>query len=209
MDNQRDLQNTVKFYQRHIFVDTGARPWHARVEDSDETVARLMQALDRSPALMPTTRVTAYRERKLLSGRDFLVFPDAVRYTATVEQPEDRIIRQLSGHDLEVPLTSSRLDGTHFFVCVHAERDERCGRCGPPIMEALEDYLSDQNVLSNWYVYPCSHVGGHRYAGNLLVYPGGYWYGYVTPASVSMIVDHIVQDRIFHPLFRGQMAPRS
>ncbi|HLV01623.1 MAG TPA: sucrase/ferredoxin-like family protein, partial [Acidobacteriota bacterium] len=159
--------------------------------------------------LMPITKVTAYREHGSATGRDFLVFPDALRYAASAEQPEDRIIRQLAGHDLEVPLASSSLEGTYFFVCVHGERDERCGRCGPPVIEALEDYLSAQNVLSNWHVYPCSHVGGHRYAGNLLIYPGGYWYGYVTPSTVSMIVDRVAQGRIFHPLFRGQMSPRS
>ena len=30
-------------------------------------------------------------------------------------------------------------------------------------------------------LYKTSHVGGHKYAGNVIVYPPGDWLGYVTP----------------------------
>lgn len=207
MGIREELRNSVKFYQRHIFVNTGNRPWHARVEDSDELVARLVQALGRSPRILPPTRVTAYRTPDTTSQGDFLVFPDRLCYTPAPEQPENQIIQELAGFETGGPLESENLDGIFFFVCVHGERDPRCGQCGPPIMETLEEYLSSQNLTSKWHVNPCSHVGGHRYAANLLVYPGGHWYGYVTPEAVKEIVDHAVKGKIFQPLFRGQMSP--
>lgn len=206
MSDRRELQNTVKFYQRHIFVNTGDRPWHSRVEDSDEVIARLVQALGRSPRMLPATRVTAYRTSQENDG-DVLVFPDCLRYRPSKKQSEDRIIQALAGGDSVGQLESERLDGLFFFVCVHGERDRRCGQCGPPLIDALEDYLAEQNFSKKSHVYPCSHVGGHRYAGNLLVYPGGYWYGYVTPRVVGDIVNCTQENKVFSPLFRGHMSP--
>jgi (2Fe-2S) ferredoxin len=50
-------------------------------------------------------------------------------------------------------------------------------------------------------------VGGHEYAGNVLIYPGGNWYGYVTPADIPRIVDqHLVQGQIVWDLWRGRMG---
>lgn len=206
MSDTGDLKNSVKFYQRHIFVNTGNRPWHSRVEDSDEIVARLVQALGRSPRVLPATKITAYRTPEQDDLGEFLVFPDRLRYAPSRQRTEDRIIEKLAGYETTDQLGAEKLDGLFFFVCVHGERDPRCGRCGPSILHALQDHLSRQSLTKRWHVYPCSHVGGHRYAGNLLVYPGGYWYGYVTPQAVEEIVHCTLENRFFEPLFRGQMS---
>ena len=54
----------------------------------------------------------------------------------------------------------------------------------------------------------CSHIGGHKFAGNLIVYnaAGGHWYGRVKPCHAEAIVDtHIVQGQIIKELWRGCM----
>jgi (2Fe-2S) ferredoxin len=41
----------------------------------------------------------------------------------------------------------------------------------------------------------------------VLVYPGGDWYGHVTPADVPRIVDrHIFGDEVVWDLWRGRMG---
>jgi len=50
-----------------------------------------------------------------------------------------------------------------------------------------------------------SHVGGHKYAGNVLCFPDGRWYGYVTPEHVTTLLDHVLNDSTFTVLLRGQM----
>jgi (2Fe-2S) ferredoxin len=62
-------------------------------------------------------------------------------------------------------------------------------------------------------VSPCSHVDGHKYVGNLIIYgPNadgevtGHWYGYVTPDDVPILLDqHIGKREIVDRLWRGQM----
>lgn len=58
------------------------------------------------------------------------------------------------------------------FICSHASVDQRCGYCGPRLVDAFEKRIEHYN-LSNVTVVKTSHVGGHKYAGNVIVYPSG------------------------------------
>ena len=88
------------------------------------------------------------------------------------------------------------LAGAYAFVCAHARRDKRCGVCGPPLIAALRDAAAKR--AAPLAVRACSHVGGHAYAGNVLVFdraagvPRGTWLGYVAPEDVPSIVDDLV-----------------
>jgi (2Fe-2S) ferredoxin len=88
------------------------------------------------------------------------------------------------------------LAGAYAFVCAHAKRDKRCGVCGPPLIAALRAAAAASGAPLA--VRACSHVGGHAYAGNVLVFdraagvPRGTWLGYVAPEDVPAIVDDLV-----------------
>lgn len=72
-----------------------------------------------------------------------------------------------------------------FIVCAHQARDARCGQRGPGIARALAA-ASGQTVLLS------SHVGGHVYAGNVILYGGsgsGTWFGGVTEALVPKLLE--------------------
>lgn len=59
-------------------------------------------------------------------------------------------------------------------------------------------------------LFKISHIGGHRYAGNVIVYlPNGasVWYGRVTPKDVGAIVEStIINGKIIPELLRGGMG---
>ncbi|RNF02392.1 sucraseferredoxin-like family protein [Trypanosoma rangeli] len=81
------------------------------------------------------------------------------------------------------------------FVCSHRSRDHRCGYCGAVLVDLLRQSIKarkgdDESI----HVYPCSHVGGHVYAGNVLLYSkhGGVCFGCFTPAQVKTFVDFLV-----------------
>ena len=97
--------------------------------------------------------------------------------------------------------------GHHVFVCVHAARDMRSGVAGPPLAEAFQATLKARGLSAQATVRRTSHVGGHKYAGNVLIFPSGDWYGYVTPGDVVRIVDqHIGAGEIVRGLWRGRMG---
>lgn len=90
------------------------------------------------------------------------------------------------------------------FVCAHLSRDARCGYCGAILVDLIRSCVAEKSValsktqqLPVVTVMPCSHVGGHIYAGNVIVYSrfGGVGYGLFRPQDVSALVDSLLADR--------------
>jgi hypothetical protein len=90
------------------------------------------------------------------------------------------------------------VDGPVIAVCTHGRHDRCCADNGRPVARALRRADID--------AWECSHVGGDRFAANVVSFPHGLFHGRVTPASVLPLV-HAYQDGRIHPAgFRGRTA---
>jgi hypothetical protein len=63
--------------------------------------------------------------------------------------------------------------GSYIFVCAHGSRDVRCGVCGPVLIDKLNEEIQLRGLKDQISVMACSHVGGHKYAGNLITFSPG------------------------------------
>ncbi len=70
--------------------------------------------------------------------------------------------------------------GPVFGVCTHGRHDACCAELGRPIANALDEAQPD----ATWEI---SHIGGDRFAGNLLVLPHGLYYGRLDPLSAIAV----------------------
>lgn len=204
------LPGTVKPYRRHVFVCTGERSWPARIEEADGLLGWMaadVHALRESSASPP--KLTATDEPTGGPGRDLLVFPEAVRYGGVDEGSWPVILHDhVINGEVSRAAPSRRLVGHHVFVCIHRARDERCGGCGPKVLDAMKAACASEGLEEVVTVRATSHVGGHKYAGNVIVYPEGVWYGYVRPEDAPRIIrDHIREGRVVEELCRGRMEP--
>jgi hypothetical protein len=68
-----------------------------------------------------------------------------------------------------------------WLVCTHGKRDRCCATYGRPIADALAALHGDA-------VWEVSHVGGHRFAGNLVTLPDGAVYGSLQVAEALEVV---------------------
>ena len=82
-------------------------------------------------------------------------------------------------------------------VCTHGKHDACCAREGAPVARALADRPD---------VWEATHVGGDRFAGNLVCFPHGLYYGRVTPEAAPAIVDAYAAGRIVLGSYRGRSA---
>jgi len=111
--------------------------------------------------------------------------------------------------DLSIP--HSRLRGTWFLICAHKLRDKRCGVTGPILADELEKYAASHSLKGSdtgVHTLKISHIGGHKFAGNVIVYPSGVWYGRVTPCHVPLLVGAYAEGKKeeetkLKPLVRG------
>jgi (2Fe-2S) ferredoxin len=128
-------------------------------------------------------------------------------------------------------------------ICSHASRDSRCGILGPILHDEFKKYLAARTdpTIPNMPFRPnhnnifeprarlkyvnvgmISHIGGHKWAGNVIIYfppthgykvePAnplsglGVWYGRVEPKHVEGIVEEtLVKGQIIKELFRGAL----
>jgi hypothetical protein len=86
-----------------------------------------------------------------------------------------------------------------YAVCTHGRHDACCAEQGRPVAAALAAARPSQS----WEV---SHIGGDRFAANLLVLPEGLYYGRVTPDDVAGLADLHDQGRLDLPRLRGRAS---
>ena len=82
-------------------------------------------------------------------------------------------------------------------VCCHGARDARCGTAGPALAAELARQVRLRGLADRIDVFSTSHVGGHKYAGNVLVYGAshpadGDWFGSLHAENAAEFVDAVV-----------------
>ena len=68
-----------------------------------------------------------------------------------------------------------------YLVCTNGRHDRCCATYGRPLALALQASHGE-------LVWESSHVGGDRFAGNLVCLPGGHYFGRVGPADAERVV---------------------
>lgn len=80
------------------------------------------------------------------------------------------------------------------FVCVHGLRDACCAKFGYSI------FLELKKIGAN--VRQCSHLGGDRFAANMIVFPGGNCFGHLRSLR-SMNKNELSEKLVFSDNYRG------
>ncbi|KAK7691494.1 hypothetical protein QCA50_004893 [Cerrena zonata] len=121
------------------------------------------------------------------------------RFRGKLEVPEislqnlDEVNELLKSHASPLNSHDSSINGpVHLYVCTHAERDCRCGQTGTQVFEALRDEVKKRDLAQKVKIAGTGHVGGHKYAANVLVYPEGEWLGYVRPENAPEVLDAVL-----------------
>jgi hypothetical protein len=84
-----------------------------------------------------------------------------------------------------------------FLVCTHGRRDVCCAERGRPLAIALSGEYPDETWES-------SHIGGDRFAGNLLAFPHGLYFGHVRPEEAAGVTAAYLEGRVALDHFRGR-----
>jgi hypothetical protein len=94
--------------------------------------------------------------------------------------------------------TADTLDQPLFLVCTHGKHDRCCARYGRPLWEGISEQLDESSA------WQCTHVGGDRFAGNLVALPHGVYYGRVDRDDVADVLDHHFSGRLALDRYRGR-----
>ncbi|WP_181775513.1 sucrase ferredoxin [Amycolatopsis pittospori] len=92
--------------------------------------------------------------------------------------------------------------GPLFLVCTHGTKDMCCAVLGRPLAAAL----NTNHPGRSWEV---SHVGGDRWAGNLLVVPDGFLHGQLNPAEAALVAKSALRGQVEPDQLRGRTSART
>ncbi|HZD56855.1 MAG TPA: sucrase ferredoxin [Anaerolineales bacterium] len=84
-----------------------------------------------------------------------------------------------------------------FLVCTNGKRDPCCAKYGLSVYDQISAIKREQ-------VWQTTHLGGHRFASNILCFPHGIVYGRVDLESATQLVDAYARGSILLDKYRGR-----
>jgi len=118
-------------------------------------------------------------------------------------QEDDSLVTELvpgSGEKVAIELVK---EPSAVLVCIHGSRDCRCGEQGGELYKILKDMVQMTGLTNSVKIYGVSHIGGHKYAPNTIMYPSGDWHG-----NLSDRDSNDAQQILFDALANGGVAGR-
>jgi len=119
--------------------------------------------------------------------------------TALLGHVRDIVDLDVEGLALGRPTGLARHDEPVFLVCTHGRHDACCAERGRPLAAALSEVAPD----STWEV---SHIGGDRFAANVLVLPHGLYYGRLLPGDAAELGRRHLSGELDLEHLRGRSA---
>lgn len=161
-------------------------PWAASAVETPmpDDLGKLAVAADEAGIRVQLIRRPARAERKSRETGTARVFaawtagpsPWLAEITGLALTPDD--LEALANG--EPPSGAASVDRM-YLVCVHGRRDQCCARFGGPLARALAPEHPGE-------LWETTHVGGHKFAANLVLLPHGRYYG---PCDLAVARDAI------------------
>jgi hypothetical protein len=196
-DAGEPLAATASRVEHWLLVEYGGF-WPNEPLDAAVFAGPVREHLAAQLAAHPRARLLLVKRPRRRPERGFEVV-----YGTTVE--EGGRFRRLEvgayGELLDVDLSGAAGDPVEhplLLVCTHGIRDRCCARYG---QETLREV---QRQADPAWVRQVTHVGGDRFAGNLVVLPEGLYFGRVGREQVGPILSSYGAGRIELPWYRGR-----
>jgi hypothetical protein len=90
----------------------------------------------------------------------------------------------------------ARVDGPLYLVCTHGKRDACCAEFGRPVAAAVA-----RDHAGTWET---THLGGDRFAANVVCFPDGLYFGRLDPVSGPTVAAAYARGEVVLPHFRGR-----
>ncbi|HMF58651.1 MAG TPA: sucrase ferredoxin [Pyrinomonadaceae bacterium] len=177
--------------------------WGAKALESSALSTKVKSHLTRVVKTIPRARLLLIKQARGCQGDlNFFVVrsrerdPFAVNFQIeNYEQLTEIDVAQAAAG--KIPAGGTLTQEPMFLVCTHGRRDKCCAKFGYPLYKSLRT-----NVGSA--VWQSSHVGGDRFAANLICFPHGLFYAHVTEDAGRKIIGEYTEQRMVLEKYRGR-----
>jgi hypothetical protein len=177
--------------------------WGVEPFKESDLPRHVKQHLSRSLKSVPKSRFLFIKQDRQTTHRLTLFVVRSLEVGSTVVKYEFNNYEELIDLDLTAALSGKSTGATQwnnpiFLICTHGRRDKCCAKFGFPIYKVTRDFANDDSVWQS------SHVGGDRFAANMICFPDGLFYGHVTEETAPLIVSDYRKQKLFLEKLRGR-----
>ena len=172
--------------------------WRAKAIEDNDLATATKDWIDRT--------VGAVEAKGGKARVQFIRRPELDSALTTLFVAESRTLRRFQGEDYaeiqHVDIDTAEMDEVHdpqYFVCTNGQRDLCCARYGLPVYTELRTLVGER-------AWQTTHLGGHRFAPNVLTLPQGAIYGRVFADEVPEFTTRIENGELSTPHLRGRSA---
>lgn len=113
------------------------------------------------------------------------------------DSPEELLDLDLGPLARDEPVSGERFDGPLLLTCTNGRHDACCAEWGRPVAAAVA-------AAAGEHAWEVSHIGGDRFAANILWLPAGVYYGRVEPDEAALVAALAATGRLSLPHYRGR-----
>ncbi|RMH70075.1 MAG: hypothetical protein D6675_10610 [Gemmatimonadetes bacterium] len=199
------LYGTAPHYQFWFIIEYHL-PWREKAAKDNDLPPAMLEHLQQAMAKLPNAR--------LMLIKNDTPQPDRLQFYAINSQRGKAAIYPLTLTRYEDLLSVNLVDlvtGTsghpaHFdpliLVCTHGKHDKCCAKWGLPVYRALKAHGDEP-------VWQSTHIGGHRFAPTMLVFPHALSFGRLTPETAVEVIAEYRHHRIHLETYRGRCADEA
>lgn len=191
-----DLAGTATHVTAFLLVENQG-PWGVSAPRDSRLPKPVKRHLARHKNIKVLMIRRHHRAHRGSEHRAFLAFPASrLLLTTTFRDPDELLAIDLDAVARGEAPDWERAAGPVFGVCTHGRHDACCAERGRPVAAAL----SASHPSKTWEI---SHMGGDRFAANMLVLPEGLYYGRMEPGTASQVAFLHEQGRVDIGRLRG------
>jgi hypothetical protein len=170
--------------------------WHRKAVTDNDLPPAVQQHLGQQLEAIPGSRLLFIKKQSKGHGglRFFVVRTDETapaQYAFRLSKYKDLLDLDVTAAAKgESPLDLPDHQEPLFLVCTNGRRDRCCAKFGSPLFKVLRQNHPDNSWQS-------THIGGHRYAPNVLFLPHSVNYGWLTPDEIDLAVDAYLNGQIY------------
>ncbi|MFN2136429.1 MAG: sucrase ferredoxin [Candidatus Promineifilaceae bacterium] len=162
-------------------------PWHEKATNDNDLPPAVQAHLDAALATIPSSRLLFIKQQRAEEGGvSFFVArtderaPQLARFElANYEALIDLDLEAIAGG--EGGFAERIVDEPLFLVCTNGKRDKCCAKFGLPMFQAVAAAAPE-------ITWQSTHMGGHRYAPNMMFLPHSVNYGLLSPEEGAAAV---------------------
>ena len=187
-------------------------PWKSEITESEKFPKKIKSLLEKNSNLLETTKILGFNTEDRyddINKTHIILFAktkgnfekfEKFEFLSDQKNLEKLILHLLNSnyknHSSKINQNNNSRD---LLICIHGARDTCCASIGYPIYEKI---LSSQQS-SKINVFQVSHIGGHRFAPNIIDMPDGRNWVKISKDSIDEFIDQKKPMNSFKENYRG------